>query len=211
MSHEQTSETEKLDTGSLAPSPHERSLERALGARIRTHRQALDLSLADLSGAAGISTGMLSKIENGVISPSLTTLQALSASLRVSLSSLFAASEERHDCSHVKAGKGLLIDRRGTKVGHIYHLLGHMLGGDIRVEPYLITLAENATIYTDFTHAGVEFIYMLEGSLAYRHGNSTYQLDEGDSLLFDSASLHGPEKVGEGATRYLSVIIYPGS
>ena len=43
-------------------------------------------------------------------------------------------------------------------------LLGHGLGGDIVVEPYLITLTEEAAPYTGFRHAGVEFIYMLSGA-----------------------------------------------
>lgn len=152
---------------------------------------------------------MLSKIENGAISASLTTLQAISGVLQVPLSLLFASFEDRQDCSHVKAGSGVTIERRGTKVGHMYQLLGHMLRGDVNVEPYLITLSEDAAAYTGFAHSGVEFIYMLEGELTYRHGSASYSMEPGDSLLFDSGTLHGPEKMSSAATRYLSIIIYP--
>ncbi len=152
---------------------------------------------------------MLSKIENGGISPSLSTLQAISTALQVPLSSLFASFEERQDCSYVPAGQGLKIDRRGTKVGHIYHLLGHVLRGDVVVEPYLITLAREAEPHTGFRHSGIEFLYMLEGELRYRHGSESYDLKPGDSLLFDSSALHGPEKLGDPETRYLSIIVYP--
>ena len=76
---------------------------------------------------------------------------------------LFAETDERRDCSFVKGGAGVRIERRGTKAGHLYDLLGHTLGGAIGVEPYLITLAEGAAPYTHFRHAGVEFIYMLSG------------------------------------------------
>lgn len=172
-------------------------------------RRQHDLSIADLAGAAGISTGMLSKIENGGISPSLSTLQAISTALQVSLSSLFASFEERQDCSFVPAGQGLTIERRGTKVGHVYQLLGHSLRGEVAMEPYLITLRENAAPYTGFHHRGVEFIYMLKGEITYRHGSELYELKPGDSLLFDSTALHGPEKVDGGETEYLSIIVYP--
>ena len=78
------------------------------------------------------------------------------------------------------------------------------------LEPYLITLKKNAAAYTGFHNAGIEFIYMLEGELAYRHGADLYQLKPGDSLMFDSAALHGPETLS-GTTRYLSIIVYPGT
>ena len=206
-----SAETEDLATGSAAPDVAERNLEKALGNQIRIIRRQNDLSVADLAGAAGISNGMLSKIENGGISPSLSTLQAISNVLQVPLSSLFASFEERQDCSYVPAGHGLTIDRRGTKVGHIYQLLGHVLRGEVAVEPYLITLSEDAAPYTSFRHAGVEFIYMLKGELHYRHGLEIYQLKPGDALLFDSSAAHGPEKLSGVETSYLSVIVYPRS
>lgn len=202
-------QSDTLTTGSAAPAPVERDLEKALGSQIRTLRRQHDLSIADLAGAATISTGMLSKIENGGISASLATLQSISAALQVPLSSLFASFEERQDCSYVPADQGLTIERRGTKVGHVYQLLGHVLRGEVAMEPYLITLREGAAPYTSFHHQGVEFIYMLEGELTYRHGVEIYALKPGDSLLFDSSALHGPETIGGGDIRYLSIIVYP--
>jgi transcriptional regulator with XRE-family HTH domain len=196
-------------SGSTAPAESERSLERALGHQIRTLRRQNELSVADLAGAAGISNGMLSKIENGGISPSLSTLRSISDALQVPMSLLFASFEERQDCSYVPAGQGLTIERRGTKVGHVYQLLGHALRGEVSVEPFLITLRDNAVPYSGFRHVGIEFIYMLAGEVHYRHGSDTYHLSPGDSLLFDSNALHGPERVTGQETRYLSVIIYP--
>ncbi|MGE5721081.1 MAG: helix-turn-helix domain-containing protein [Sphingomonadales bacterium] len=197
-------------TVSNAPAVAVRVLERALGKQIRQVRRELDLSVADLANAAGISIGMMSKIENGQISPSLSTLQAISSALSVPLSSLFASFEERQDCSYVPAGQGVTIERRGSKVGHVYQLLGHALRGDIILEPYLITLEEDAAAFTGFHHAGVEFIYMLEGEVVYRHGGAAYHLRPGDSLLFDSTALHGPESLVTRSSRYLSIIVYPG-
>ena len=195
-------------TGSNAPN-EARSLERALGAKIRAIRRERELSVLDLSNASDISAGMLSKIENGQISPSLSTLQSIASALNVPLSLLFAASEERRDCSYVRARQGVVIERRGTKVGHVYQLLGHVLRGDVVVEPYLITLRRGAAAYTNFHHAGTEFIYMLTGEVVYRHGDQTYHLKPGDSLLFDSTALHGPETLVRQPMTYLSIIVYP--
>lgn len=202
-------EIDELRTGSSAPSVEARSLERALGAQIRLLRRRQDLSVSDLASAAGISLGMLSKIENGQISPSLTTVQSLATALTVPISSLFASVEERQDCSFVPSGRGVNIERRGTKAGHNYQLLGHLPRGDVVVEPYLITLHENASPYTSFSHAGTELIYMLEGELTYRHGGEIYHLRPGDTMMFDSGAQHGPEQLLKHPMSYLSIIIYP--
>lgn len=200
--------SDDLKTGSGAPAVEARTLERALGGQIRQLRRQHDLSITDLAGAAGISTGMLSKIENGQISASLTTLNAIATALSAPLSTLFAAFEERRDCSFTRAGQGVVIERRGTKIGHVYELLGHALGGEVAVEPFLITLKEDAEPYIGFQHGGVEFIYMLEGRLRYRHGDKAYELGPGDALMFDSGALHGPEILIERPLRYLSIIGY---
>jgi transcriptional regulator with XRE-family HTH domain len=204
-------ETDEILTGSNAPRSSKKSLERAIGAQVRALRRGADLSIADLAAAADMSPGMLSKIENGTISASLSSLDALSTALAVPITTLFAAHEDRRDCSFVEAGHGVVIERRGTKVGHVYNLLGHSLRGDVVLEPYLITLKEEAVPYTGFQHDGVEFIYMLSGEVTYRHADQEYPLKPGDALMFDSGALHGPERLVSLPATYLSIIVYPRS
>jgi transcriptional regulator with XRE-family HTH domain len=195
-------------TGSNAPQSGKKSLERAIGAQVRELRRGADLSIADLATAADMSPGMLSKIENGTISASLSSLGALATALAVPITTLFAAHEDRRDCSFVQAGHGVVIERRGTKVGHVYNLLGHSLRGDVVLEPYLITLREDAVPYTGFRHDGVELIYMLSGEVTYRHADQEYHLRAGDALMFDSGALHGPERLVSLPATYLSIIVY---
>jgi transcriptional regulator with XRE-family HTH domain len=200
----------ELMTGSLAPiEQRARSIEQELGLEVRRLRKNLELTVAELGAAAGISGGMLSKIENGTISPSLKTIGALTKALNVSIGSLFAESDERRDCSFVKAGQGVRIERRGTKAGHLYDLIGHSLAGEIGVEPFLIKLDKDAQPYTNFRHEGVEFIYMLSGKVKYRHVDRTYLLEPGDALFFDAGGRHGPEELIDAPMEYLSIIIYP--
>ena len=179
---ENNEDADALKTGSSAPNVVLRTLEQSIGAQIKRHRKLLGLTVAELAGTACISNGMLSKIENGQISPSLTTLQVVAKVLNIPLTTLFSAFEEQRDCSYVPVGHGVTIDRRGTKVGHQYQLLGHSLAGDIVVEPYLITLTEDAVPYTSFQHEGSEFIYMLSGNVIYAHADRTYELRPGDSM-----------------------------
>jgi len=196
-------------TGSNAPTTGELNLEVSIGRRVRHLRQRLQLTAMELAAEAGLSPGMLSKIENGGTSPSLSTLRALARALNVPMTSFFADFEERRDCSYVHAGQGVLIERRGTKAGHRYELLGHSLSGDIVVEPYLITLSEDANPYTQFQHDGMEFIFMLSGRVIYRHADKLYPMGPGDALFFDAGAPHGPEELIAPPMTYLSIIIYP--
>ena len=190
------------------PAPAEQQIEVAIGSQVRHLRRELGITATELAQEAGLSTSALSKIENGQIAPSLSTLQALARALNVPISALFNQFEERRDCSYVAAGQGMKIERRGTRAGHEYQLLGHALSGQVAVEPYLIRLAGGSKPYTAFRHAGQEFIYMLTGRVRYRHGDRSFTLNPGDSLFFDSASSHGPEDV-PGPCSYLSIIIAP--
>lgn len=196
-------------TGSGAPRSAHGTLEEAIGAQIRMHRKRLDITGGELATTANLSSGMLSKIENGQISPSLSTLQSLARALNQPLSSFFTSFEEHHDCSFVKAGRGVNIERRGTKAGHHYQLLGHSLGKDVVVEPFLITLSEEARPYSSFQHGGIEILYMLSGKVLYRHADLTYLMEPGDTLFFDAGAPHGPEELLELPMTYLSIIIYP--
>jgi transcriptional regulator with XRE-family HTH domain len=115
--------------------------------------------------------------------PSLATLDALSAALNIPISSLFKEREERRDCSFVKKGKGVRIERRGTTVNPITCTICW----DIR-------WAERSALNL-FRHAGVEFIFMLSGKVRYRHADRTYVMEPGDALFFDAAARHGPEEL----------------
>jgi transcriptional regulator with XRE-family HTH domain len=195
-------------TGSNAPVIAQRSLEQSIGAMVRSYRARLGLKAADLAAAAGISGSLMSKIETGQVSASLSTLQAVAQALNVPLAGFFTAAEDRRDCSFVAAGQGVVIERRGTKAGHQYRLLGHSLAGDLAIEPYLIALSEEAAPYTAFQHAGTEIIHMLTGRVAYRHADKIYELGPGDTLMFDATAAHGPETLIELPMTYLSIIAY---
>lgn len=187
----------------------ETALEAAIGTQVREFRQKLDMTVVELAKVAGLSAGMLSKIEHGLTSPSLSTLQSLAKALHVPVTALFRRFEEERDASFVKAGEGLKIERRGTRAGHQYQLLGHTVGKSIGVEPYLITLTDRSDVFPIFQHSGVEFIYLLEGEVGYRHGNKTYLMQPGDSLFFDADAPHGPDELRKLPIRFLSIIVYP--
>lgn len=186
-------------------------LEFAIGRQVHEFRNKLGLTVADLARQASLSTGMLSKIENGMTSPSLATLQALSTALNVPVTSFFRKYEEQRDATFVKSGTGLIIERRGSRASHQYQLLGHSMSKSTVLEPYIVTLTETPDVLPLFQHAGQEFIFILEGEVTYRHADKLYQMAPGDSLFFDADVPHGPEELIKLPIRLISIMVYPRS
>lgn len=213
----------KVDTdmtaSNLLQDPHrvrhgtEKVLEVAIGREVRAFRRQQSMTVADLATLTGLSIGMLSKIENGNTSPSLTTLQLLANALSVPITSFFRGFEEAREAVHTKAGEGVETERAGTRAGHQYQLLAHIgaNASGVLVEPYMITLNETSDVFPTFQHDGIEMLYMLEGEVDYRHGNKVFPLKPGDTLFFDADAPHGPEGLVKLPARYLSIISYPQS
>lgn len=198
-------EREERDPGGSLP-----SLEASVGAAIREQRQKHGSTIAQVAEQAGISRGMLSKIENGQTSAGLDTLARIARALGVSMSMLFGKYDATAaSAQHVKQGAGMEVVRRGTRSGHTYHLLAYDQGPVKLFEPFLITIEDDSQRYPSFEHPGTEFIHMLEGKVEYRCGQDTYLLEPGDSLTFRGDVAHGPERLLQFPIRFLSVIVYP--
>ena len=182
---------------------------RQLGAVARRVRESQDLTLTDVATSAGISAGMLSRLETGHVTPSLETLVALAGALGVRPALLLQQlGGDEEGAQRVPAGQGLEVVRRGTRRGHTYHLLAAQRGPRKSFEPFLVTLTDKSEVFPGFQHPGTEFIYLLAGSLTYRHGSHSYPLAPGDSLSFRGDVPHGPETLDKVPIRMLSIIIY---
>lgn len=185
----------------------EDAITQAIGDRLREERRRLGLTLQDVADRAGLSLGMISKIENAQTSPSLRTLARLSQALEIPVTTFFRGFEEERDASYVRAGDGIELIRQGTRHGHRYELLAAAKGAQRRVQPFLVTLTEQRETFPLFQHEGVEFLYALEGSFVYRYGRHTYDMDPGDSLMFDGRIPHGPERLSLLPARFLSITV----
>ena len=199
----------EADEPRAAVSANEKGLDRYLGNVIRELRTRDGLTIADVAAQAGISRGMLSKIENGQASTSLDALSRIAQALGVSLAHMFRDfNVPAGGAQLVRAGEGMEVVRRGTKRGHTYHLLAYDRGPRKSFEPFLITMDDASEIFPSFEHPGTEFIYMLRGKIEYRHGRNTYQLEPGDALTFRADVPHGPERLIELPIHFLSIIVY---
>ena len=76
--------------------PPGRQIDRAIGASLRELRQSRKQSARRLAEQSGISAAMVSRIENGLVSPSIDTLAALAETLEVPIVSLFSEARTDH-------------------------------------------------------------------------------------------------------------------
>lgn len=168
-------------------------LEVTIGREVRSHRRQLGITLVELARAAGLSLGMMSKIENGIISASLSTLQALSQALGVPLTALFRTFDDiQRDPLFVRAAVKERVGQDAPSHQNLFTYLG-FAAAEIVLEPQLVTLTKATGGAPLLRHPGMKLVfYLLEGELDYRHGIRLYHMVPGDSLLFNADVIHGP-------------------
>lgn len=184
-------------------------LDAVVGRAVRAARGQSGLTLAELSARAGVSTPMISKIERGQVSASLSTLNALAAAMAVPIINFFAETVEIHEASLVRAGEGVTVRRVGTTYGHSYAQLGRVATDNQDLESYLITLEAPVAGTPIFQHSGIELMHMTEGAMSYRVGQEVYDLAVGDTLTFDATVPHGPMQIKSARAAFLAIISKP--
>lgn len=187
----------------------DRPLERYIGAVIRQARIDRQLTIADVARLAGLSRGMVSKVENAQVGPSLDSLNRITSALGLTLGRLFRDYESAEGSAQlIRAGDGLEVVGRGTRQGHTYHLLAYQRGRHTRFEPFLISMDDDSEAFPAFQHEGTQFIYMLQGQIDYRHGQTVYPLRTGDAFTFDARVPHGPVRLVEVPIRFLAMTVF---
>src|SRR3954465_10447550 len=87
----------------------------AIGPRVRALREGLDLSLRELAERSGVSAPMLSQVERGATSPTLSVAAKIAGGLDLSLSQRLRLDEST-PLVVVRSGNGRRTRRRGHVV-----------------------------------------------------------------------------------------------
>lgn len=157
-----------------------------LGRKLRSLRQARDLSLKSLAEEAGISIALLSQVERDQVDPSLDTLRKLARALNVPLFSLFQESSEtavaviprERRLSVSTSSRGVAYTRISPGFGRLEVLEGVLEPG-----------AESSPELWE--HASEECAVVLKGELTVEfEGDQSHVLRQGDSIYFDSRRAH---------------------
>lgn len=178
-----------------------------LGARVRKYREKLGLSVEDLAKNAGIDPALIANIEEGNTYPAIGVMVKLSRSLGQRLGT-FTDDQFREDPLIVRESerKEEAMPHRGTNPnGYHYYLLGKGKT-DRHMEPFFIKIEPSESMELS-SHEGEEFIIVVSGEVVLRYGQNTYQLQEGDSMYYNSVV---PHQVGaaNGAPASIYAVVY---
>jgi transcriptional regulator with XRE-family HTH domain len=175
-----------------------------VGGSLRRLREERHLTIRGLAGKSGLAINTLSLIENGKSSPSVSTLQQLALALEVPITAFFEGEVPKKNIAYTQGHQR----PRATFDNGVLEDLG--AGSIIQaVEPFIVTLEPNAGSGSgEIVHTGYEFVYCLEGRIAYAIEGKTYSLRPGDSLLFAAYLPHRWQNLGPGSSQSI-LVLYP--
>ena len=169
----------------------------ALGRRLRSFRKLRKLRLKDLAGEAGCSESLLSRIENGLVMPSLTTLHRVARALGVSVAALLMPPEEDGCIVYGPGERPRYLRAEATEGdGSIADSL-IPFAESRRLEGLLIHLPAGGPLCGPFQHEGEEVGYVLRGRLELVVDERPHAVGTGDSFFFSSERPHSYRALGD--------------
>jgi len=173
----------------------------SIGEKLRSMRLRKSMGLVELGKHTGLSAALLSKLERGKLFPTLPTLLRIAMVFGVGLDYFFTEERKRRVVGLVRKGERVRFPERPGTPDVQYHF---------ECLDYRATERKLSAFLADFQevpveklkphqHAGVEFLYVIKGSLAIKIGSEEFILEPEDSIYFDSAVLHSYRRIGSKA------------
>jgi transcriptional regulator with XRE-family HTH domain len=178
-----------------------------IGERIRALRQEQKMNLQVLGDRAGVTKGLISRIENGRTIPSLPVLINLIHALGAEVPVFFKDIGKNGGDEQVLIirNNALQPQVREDAQGFTYFPIIREQMGELAISVVLLRLdpgSERERVVTD----GYEFKYILEGACTYEIGDQTYELYTGDSIYFNARLPHVP--INRGETPCTLLVVY---
>jgi transcriptional regulator with XRE-family HTH domain len=162
-----------------------------LGRRVKAARLQQNLTLEAASRLCGVSRSTLSKVENGLMSPTFDVLQKIVHGLKIDLGELFGSALKAN------AGGRRAVTRKGQGSPHMagcYEM--ELLATELAQKamyPFRIRItAHSLDAFEEWgRHEGEEFLFVLSGTVClYSELYAPTHLEAGDSIYFDSRTGH---------------------
>jgi len=182
----------------LSATLHQGLTEYAIGEKIRALRLKKKIGLVELGRHTGLSPALLSKIERGRIFPTLPTLLRIALVFSIGLDYFFAGAREKPMLAVSRKGTRVsLPDRPGARdVVYRFESLDYDATERRFNAYYAEFLPQSKDRVRAHSHPGVEFLYVLQGTLYLQVGEQEHTLDAGDAMYFDSQVPHMYRRTG---------------
>jgi len=185
-------------------------VESEIGKRIKALRTEKSITLEQLARQTGFTKGYLSKVEKSKKAPPVSTLGNIARAFHTTISALLGEESHRTSLCLVRNGEGPLIARDGTAFEYSYEAVAYKYPNKI-MEPFILTLPLEPKKKTIYQHEGEEVLFVLQGTMKFRHGTEVYIVNEGDCVYFDSSIPHFGESFGRKEVKCFMVICNPTS
>jgi transcriptional regulator with XRE-family HTH domain len=159
-----------------------------IGKRIKTLRTQLGQTQADVAQVCELTKSMLSKVEKGIAYPSVAALVRIAHALGTTVSALMEHGDSdrpvyvrksQAEKTLIKAEKGYAVFPYGAEFP------------DKKMQAFLFVAKKGEVKKHVVSHPGEEFIYVIEGEIAFRVGDEEFTMKPGDTLFFNAANEHG--------------------
>jgi transcriptional regulator with XRE-family HTH domain len=184
-------------------------IEAEIGKRIHQYRLQNNFTLQELADKTGYSKGYLSKVEKSGKAPPVATLSVIARELGVSVSVILGEETIDDSICLVRENERMLMAKTGEEFGYAYEALANPYPNK-HMEPFILTYPSDDALQHIFQHDGQEMLFVLQGKMRFKYGNSEFVLDKGDCIYFDSSVAHTGEPIGEEPLKTL-IVIYTGS
>jgi transcriptional regulator with XRE-family HTH domain len=155
------------------------ALSASLAATVHAARLARELSVSALAERSGVSRAMIGKIERGEAQPTAALLARLSAALGMTLSELIAHAEGDDRRLLRVADQPTWIDPAS---GYRRRAVSPATGGPLELVEVDLPAGAEVSYPADAYAFMHQQIWMLEGHLRFREGDTEHELDAGDCL-----------------------------
>lgn len=180
-----------------------------IGRKIRDIRKGKNLYASEIARRAGVSNGLMSRIENGRTIPSLPVLLSIIKALEVDPGSFFNSIMPNGFFKYmvIKPGDYEEIEKEDEAKGFLYEMVMNKEIKTIGVEFVILTLqpgCERETVETD----AFELKYMVSGKCVYEIDGEEVDIEEGDTLFFDGRIPHVPRNPYNQPAKMLVFYLY---
>jgi transcriptional regulator with XRE-family HTH domain len=154
---------------------------RHVGRAVRAAREGQKLTLRALAAKSGVSASMISDVERGVKSPTISTLAVLAGALGVPLAALVEAAKPPPGRIQVVRGSArpALID---PATGARRQSFGPALrGSNVEFLRYAVPPGVTAGPFAAHARGTIEHVHVAAGAIRVEVGDEAVRLDAGDS------------------------------
>ena len=179
----------------------------SIGEKLRTLRLRKSMGLVELGKHTGLSAALLSKLERGKLFPTLPTLLRIALVFGVGLDFFFTDERKRRVVGVVRREERVRFPERPNTpdVQYFFECLDYR-ANERKMSAFLADFQDVAPEkLKPHQHAGVEFLFVIKGSMTIKIASEEFDLEAEDAIYFDSAVQHTYRR--RGATPCTGVII----